>query len=93
MFYFYVVFFVLLFIFRIAVIKSLKYIRSKGFNYKSVIIIGSNARAKQIVHVLLHNLSYGYKVLGFFDDGVVGSDGIGIPYLGKIDTVKDYVIR
>ena len=91
MFYFYGVFFVLLFIFRIAVIKSLKYIRSKGFNYKSVIIIGSNARAKQIVHVLLNNLSYGYKVLGFFDDADLGSDGMGIPYLGKIDTVKDYV--
>ena len=91
MLYFYGVFFVLLFIFRISVIKSLKYIRSKGFNYKSVIIIGSNARAKQIVHVLLNNLSYGYKVLGFFDDAVVDSDGIGIPYLGKVNTVKDYV--
>ena len=93
LFYFYVVFFILLFISRIFSMKLLKRIRAIGYNFKNVIIIGANDAGKNISNILSKDLTFGYRILGFFDDK---ADPIAFgmpPLLGDLDAIEDYIIK
>ncbi|WJS94802.1 undecaprenyl-phosphate glucose phosphotransferase [Flavobacterium johnsoniae] len=68
MVYFYLIFFGLLMITRYLSMKLLKYIRSKGYNFKTFIIVGANESSEKIRKILAKDLTYGYKFLGFFDE-------------------------
>jgi putative colanic acid biosynthesis UDP-glucose lipid carrier transferase len=68
--YFYVIFFVFLVVSRVFFMKLLKYVRAKGYNYSNVIIVGANDTGEHIRKILSKDLTYGYRVLGFFDDKV-----------------------
>lgn len=88
--YFYVTFFCLLFISRIIMMKVLKYVRSKGYNFKSVLIIGANAKGERMNRILSKDITYGYKVLGFFDDKTDGTE-LKAPFLGNFEAIEDYL--
>ena len=91
--YFYVIFFMLLFVSRIIFMKALKYIRAQGYNFKNVIIIGANDSGEHIRKILSKDLTFGYRVLGFFDDTVDPFAYIGAPILGGFEAIKDYVVK
>ena len=88
--YFYLFFFSLLLISRYTLMKILKYIRAKGYNFKKIIIVGANKTGESMRKILAKNLTYGYKFLGFFDDD---SDAGFTPVLGGFDTVEKYIIE
>ena len=88
---FYILFFVFLFVSRVAFMKVLKYIRAKGYNFKNVIIIGANDTGEHMRKILSKDLTYGYRVLGFFDDKVDPFAFISSPLLGGFDAVQDYI--
>lgn len=92
-FYFYVIFFMLLFVSRIVFMKVLKYIRAKGYNFKNVIIVGANDSGEHIRKILSKDLTFGYRVLGFFDDTVDPFAYIGAPILGGFEAIKNYVAK
>lgn len=92
LFYFYLIFFILLFVSRVVFMKFLKYIRSEGYNFKKVIIVGANEAGENIRKILSKDLTYGYQILGFFDDTVDPSAPMSGPVLGNIDAVEDYII-
>ncbi|NGY37408.1 undecaprenyl-phosphate glucose phosphotransferase [Flavobacterium sp. XN-5] len=89
--YFYIFFFALLFVSRVVFMKLMKYIRAQGYNFKNVIIIGANDKGEIIRKFLAKDLTYGYRILGFFDDKVELFEPISAPVLGGFDAVKDYV--
>jgi undecaprenyl-phosphate galactose phosphotransferase/putative colanic acid biosynthesis UDP-glucose lipid carrier transferase len=91
--YFYGIFFILLFISRLFFMKILKYIRAEGYNYKNVIIVGANDAGENIRKILAKDLTYGYRVLGFFDDAVDPFAGIKSPLLGGFDAIESFVAR
>jgi undecaprenyl-phosphate galactose phosphotransferase/putative colanic acid biosynthesis UDP-glucose lipid carrier transferase len=91
LFYFYLGFFILLFISRVAFMKLLKYIRSEGYNFKNVIIVGANDAGANIRKILAKDLTYGYRILGFFDDKVDPFAPISESVLGGFDTIEDYI--
>lgn len=90
MVYFYSVFFVLLVSFRILFMKLLKYIRSKGYNFRQVVIVGANAMGERMNRILSKDLTYGYRVMGFFDDEPDVTE-IKAPVLGKFEDVQSYL--
>ncbi|WP_369753144.1 undecaprenyl-phosphate glucose phosphotransferase [Flavobacterium sp. WC2409] len=92
-FYFYVVFFMLLFVSRVIFMKLLKYIRAEGYNFKNVIIIGANDTGERIRRILSKDLTYGYRVLGFFDDRVDPFAFISAPILGDFNAIKEYLLK
>lgn len=92
-FLFYIIFFVLLFISRVFFMKFLKYVRAKGYNYKNVIIIGANDTGEHIRKILSKDLTYGYRVLGFFDDKVDPFAFISSPILGGFEDIQNYIIN
>lgn len=92
LFYFYVIFFVFLFVSRVLFMKVLKYVRKKGYNFKNVIIVGANDSGEHMRKILSKDLTYGYRVLGFFDDKVDPYAFISSPILGGFDAIPDFII-
>lgn len=85
----YLFFIVLVFIWRILVLKALKIYRRKGFNYRRVIIAGAGPIGNSMMEFLTSDMSYGYKFLGFFDDNLdkcIHKDLV----LGNIKQIEDY---
>ncbi|MFE3869280.1 undecaprenyl-phosphate glucose phosphotransferase [Flavobacterium sp. LS2P90] len=89
--YFYLIFFILLFVSRVVFMKFLKYIRSEGYNFKTVIIVGANDAGENIRRILSKDLTYGYRILGFFDDTVDPFARVSLPVLGKFVDIQDYI--
>ncbi len=91
--YFYLLFFVFLFVSRVLFMKALKYIRFQGYNFKNVIIVGANDTGEHMRKILSKDLTYGYRVLGFFDDKMDPFAFISSPLLGGFDAIPDYIIN
>jgi exopolysaccharide biosynthesis polyprenyl glycosylphosphotransferase len=53
--------------FRMALALLLYYYRARGFNYQTVLIIGTGDVAKGFADKILANMHYGLKVMGFLD--------------------------
>jgi FlaA1/EpsC-like NDP-sugar epimerase len=46
-----------------------RYVRSKGLNYRTVIIVGTGRRAIDVARMIVNHKYWGYKILGFVTDG------------------------
>ncbi|WP_366182425.1 undecaprenyl-phosphate glucose phosphotransferase [Flavobacterium ovatum] len=91
--YFYLIFFILLLFSRLGFMKMLRYIRYRGYNFRTVVIIGANDKGENIRKVLAKDLTYGYRILGFFDDVVDPFALISGPLLGGFDAIENYVLK
>lgn len=76
---------------HIVVRMILKWYRSKGYNYKRIVIIGSGNKAVN-VYDELKSSDYGYKILGAFDDNPDSPDS-SINYLGALSQVEKFCIE
>ena len=67
---FYVIFALSLSVWWIVSRKLLKWYRSKGFNYKKIVIIGggTSGAGVRLMKQLEQDQGYGYHIVGFFDD-------------------------
>lgn len=92
MLYFYCLLFVSIFSFRLLFIQILKKLRKSGFNFRTVVIVGANKTGFEIHRLLSKDLSYGYRVLGYFDNST-DNFPLKVKVLGKVNDVKDYVIN
>jgi putative colanic acid biosynthesis UDP-glucose lipid carrier transferase len=75
----------------LAFMKFMKYIRAKGYNFKNVVIIGANDKGENMRKFLSKDLTYGYRILGFFDDKLDPFARISSPMLGGFDAIHAYV--
>ena len=84
------IFFAELILCRLLFVKAFKRIRKAGYNFRNVIIIGAEKKGREIEQILSKDLSYGYKVLGFFDnEQTVGQSGV--PVINTIANAKNYL--
>jgi len=86
--YFYSTAFILIIIFRFLFIQLLKMIRAKGYNYRNVLFIGHNEATHQIIQFLNSNLSFGYKLIGYFDEK---DSDTKIEYLGNYENSLTFI--
>ncbi|WP_455628714.1 undecaprenyl-phosphate glucose phosphotransferase [Parabacteroides chinchillae] len=76
---------------RVIVRVSLKIYRKKGYNFKKIIIVGAGKNGMELYRVMKDDLSYGFSVMGFFDDNL--SLKSALPnYLGMTNEVENYVL-
>ncbi|MBI1287887.1 MAG: undecaprenyl-phosphate glucose phosphotransferase [Flavobacteriales bacterium] len=68
LFFFYLAFGASVAISRVLFLKSLKYARSKGYNFRRIVVIGTGNMAVKIAEVLESDISFGFRLLGFFGD-------------------------
>jgi exopolysaccharide biosynthesis polyprenyl glycosylphosphotransferase len=68
---------------------SSRYLRSRGFNYRTVLIVGTNAAALRIAESIHGHRFWGYRILGFVANGVPGEEPWPgrYPLLGGIDEI------
>lgn len=89
MIYFTLLFFSLVFLFRIWFIHLLKRIRKAGYNYRNVIIIGANANGLAISSILKKDVAYGYRIQGFFCDAPAETKDVNL--LGSVSQALQYL--
>ncbi|KAA3613665.1 MAG: undecaprenyl-phosphate glucose phosphotransferase [Calditrichaeota bacterium] len=53
---------------RILIRSALKYLRTKGFNVKRLLLIGAGEIGDRVIESFTKNKSFGYKVVGVIDD-------------------------
>lgn len=74
---------------RIALRKSLRTIRSKGYNLKHILLVGYSRAAEEYVSRILENPQWGYVVCGILDDHVpAGITYKGIKVLGTVGNLE-----
>jgi putative colanic acid biosynthesis UDP-glucose lipid carrier transferase len=89
MVYFYVLFGTGVILVRIGLFKSLHYARSKGYNFRRVVVVGTGNMAQKTLEVLESDLSYGFRVLGLFaeDDGKDKGERV----IGRLNELEDFI--
>jgi len=65
---------------------SSRYVRSHGFNYRTVLIVGTNDAALRIAESIHGHRFWGYRILGFLR---TGSGGDGDPWNGLFPVLGD----
>jgi undecaprenyl-phosphate galactose phosphotransferase/putative colanic acid biosynthesis UDP-glucose lipid carrier transferase len=79
-----------MFLYRYAFFKMVKFIRSKGYNFRKVLIFGTNKFGQQLASALGKDVSLGFKVTGFFDVQQNNSP-LQAPFYGGINQLKSYL--
>lgn len=93
LFYFYLLFFGLLMISRYLSMKLLKFIRAKGYNFRSFVIVGANDTGERMRKILAKDLTYGYRFLGFFDEKVDPFAFISHSVLGGFNEIEEFILK
>ena len=75
---------------RVLVRVMVKRYRRKGYNAKNIIIVGAGKNGMELYHVIKTDISYGFNVLGFFDDNTILKNVLP-NYLGPISQVEEFV--
>lgn len=66
--YIFPIFFSLLILWKYALYYSFLFYRKKGFNFRTVIILGYNSKSSELFRYFQNNIWHGYKCLGFIDE-------------------------
>lgn len=84
---------VLILLIRLFAYWSLRLMRSKGFNYKSVVIIGAGDLGKEVLQRVSQSAWTGFKVVAIFDDNqeLLGRNISGVPVNTEVDNIVNYV--
>ncbi|MCG8553313.1 MAG: sugar transferase [Desulfobacterales bacterium] len=79
---------------RFIVFKTLERLRTDGFNTRSILIVGSKERAKEVIRAIEKYKSSGYRVVGCFDveEDLVGQAvENGHKVIGLVRDMEDYL--
>ena len=72
---------------RIIMRKILRRLRSKGYNLKTLLIVGWNENSNLFYDKIVNNKNLGYKFLGYINNDCL--DNNKISYLGDFDALSD----
>ena len=88
---YYVVTIVIFSLWRVIVRVTLKMYRRKGYNFKKIVIVGAGKNGMELYKVMKDDLSYGFNILGFFDDNL-SLKSVLPNYLGMTNEVESFVL-
>ena len=83
----------LILVIRLLVYWFLHFMRAKGFNYRSVVIVGAGNLGKEVIQRISSSGWTGFKVVAVFDDNedLHGASISGITVESELDNISDYV--
>jgi putative colanic acid biosysnthesis UDP-glucose lipid carrier transferase len=85
--YLFPLFFFLLISWKFLLYYAFLYYRKRGYNYRTVIILGYTAKTRDLYHYFTSNRWHGYRFLGFFDEHKSAKKRI----IGEWDELKQYI--
>lgn len=88
---YYVVTIVIFSLWRVIVRVTLKMYRREGYNFKKIVIVGAGKNGMELYKVMKDDLSYGFNILGFFDDNL-SLKSVLPNYLGMTNEVESFVL-
>ncbi len=59
---------ILLLLEKIAVFSIMRYVRTRGLNYRSLLIVGTGRRAADFINRIQNHQEWGFKIIGAVDD-------------------------
>jgi len=74
---------------RLAVSTALRLYRLKGYNYRTVIIVGYSKVGQELERFFKNHPEYGYRFLGFFDDKATAEPAVA----GRVSEVEEFVLK
>jgi len=78
---------------KIAIRMTSRYVRVHGFNYRTVLIVGTNPTALEIAESIFGHRFWGYRILGFIENGRDLEEPWTAPFplLGEIEDIPRIV--
>lgn len=67
----------------------IRYYRAKGYNFRAFVVVGYGELAKEIVTYFSNNPGFGYRFLGYFDNGKSRNDQI----VGGIEELNSFALK
>lgn len=75
---------------RFIIRKLLQFLRSKRYNIKYILVIGTGEMARKFSDIILQNEYLGYEIMGFLDENHSREDSInGLKILGTVGDLED----
>ena len=71
--------------------RILRYIRSRGYNFKRVVIVGAGTSGISLYNELQSDAGYGFRFLGFFDNDISFEKSVP-QFRGNIGAVGEFCI-
>ncbi|MGH9456509.1 MAG: sugar transferase [Thermoanaerobaculia bacterium] len=86
---------VLLTLNRLAIRGIARWVRLRGMNYRTILVVGTGRRAREIVQLIEKHPYWGYKILGFVSDGHRLPNGWNSRYrtLGSVEDLRRLIER
>lgn len=80
---------------KLALRLTSRYVRGRGFNFRTVVLVGANEAAQAIAHSIRSHRFWGYRVAGFVadDEEVVPAELGGLPVLGRVCDIRRILDR
>jgi len=87
--------FILLLASRFAIIKVLRAVRRRGYNYRNILVVGAGKRARTYAEMICSHTELGLRVLGYVDDDPTPSDRevLGSKIIGTLADVPSILER
>lgn len=80
-------------VWRLGFIKVVRFYRARGFNNRSVVIVGAGRAGQNVKNMLSNKLEYGFHFEGYFDDEPKRYSEVEDEILGSVDQVIDYALE
>lgn len=85
---------------KLALRVTSRYVRLRGYNYRTVVIVGTNRDARQMARSIGHHPYWGFRLIGFIanasEEQTPSEAELGAPILGRLGDlqriVKDEVV-
>jgi len=81
---------ILILIWRILSIYTLKKYRQKGYNFRNIVLIGLNQNVTTLIDLIYLNPNYGFQISGLFTNAEI-SDKQKKYYKGELSEIKQYL--
>jgi exopolysaccharide biosynthesis polyprenyl glycosylphosphotransferase len=79
----------LLIVEKVALVRFFRNLRKRGFNYKSILIVGTGERARHFIRWIDKNKEFGLKIVGLIapDKHSIGEDILGHAVIGTFEDI------
>lgn len=71
--------------------QTLSGIRKRGYNFRHILIVGGDERARRVAGLIEQHADWGLKIVGFlrYGEGPSGKWIAGYPWLGELEEIAD----
>jgi len=83
---------------KLAVRITSRYVRTRGYNYRTVLLVGINPTSRELAQALEEHTWWGYRLAGFVANGESPTDAksldpstLGAPLLGQVEDIPRIV--